>query len=201
LGYRSGYTVQAANAIAIGVEAGSTGQGSGAIAIGFGAGKTSQNVNSIIINASGSVLNANVSGTFVNPIRSIATNANMLAYNTSTSEISYTSLMNTFTPTWSTPTLTAAFPTTLIATGSVTAFTVTISAYSFSSGVTNAQYFIILSASGGSITITPLTSAAQTVYYFNFSANITVNTNKYAIMTVIYDGTRYYISCNAFNSN
>jgi hypothetical protein len=125
----------------------------------------------------------------------------MLAYNTSTSEISYTSLMNTFTPTQSAGTLTAAFPTTLFATGSVAGFTGTISAYSFTPGVSSGQYVIILTASGGTITITPLTSAAQSVYYFNFSSNITVNTGKYAVMTVVYDGTRYYISCSAFNSN
>ena len=109
--------------------------------------------------------------------------------------------MNTFSPTWSTPTLTATFPGTLFATGSVTGFTGTISAYSFSSAITNGQYVIILTASGGAITITPLTSAAQTTYYFNFSSNITVNNTKYALMTVVYDGTRYYISCSAFNSN
>ena len=109
--------------------------------------------------------------------------------------------MNTFTPTRATTTLTAAFPTTLFATGSVTAFTGTISAYSFSSGVSSGQYVIILTASGGTITITPLTTALQSVYYFNFSGSITVTSGKYAVMTVISDSTRYYISCSAFNSN
>jgi hypothetical protein len=49
------------------------------------AGYTSQTANSIVLfgnNSTGAYLNAAAQGTFISPIRLVATNANMLAYNT-----------------------------------------------------------------------------------------------------------------------
>jgi len=108
--------------------------------------------------------------------------------------------MNAFTPTYSSPTITANFLGNLFATGTVS-LTGTISAYSFSGAVTTGQYVIIIQATGGNVTISPLTSGGQTTYYFDFSTSITVNNTHYGIMRVNYDGTRYYISCSAFNTN
>jgi hypothetical protein len=110
--------------------------------------------------------------------------------------------MTTFTATWSNPTLTASpFPSTTFSTASVTAFTGTISAYNFSGGLTNGQYVIIIPASGGTITIIPPPTPSLNTINFNFSANITVSDGRSAIMTVVYDGAKYYVSCSAFNSS
>jgi hypothetical protein len=112
--------------------------------------------------------------------------------------------MNTFSPaTYSSPNLSVTFPNVIFATTTVTGITAggTISSYNFTgSPVINGQYVIIIPATGGTVTITPLTSAAQSLIYFNFSGSITVNSGFYAIMTAVYDGTRYYVSCSAFNS-
>jgi hypothetical protein len=112
--------------------------------------------------------------------------------------------MNSFsTATYSSPTLSVTFPNVIFATAILTGIVAggTISAYSFvGSPVTNGQYVIIIPATGGAVTITPLTTS-QPLIYFNFSGTITVSSGKYAILTAVYDGTRYYVSCSAFNSN
>jgi len=110
--------------------------------------------------------------------------------------------MGTFTSTWSTPTLTATFPSTqTFSTATVTGFTGTISAYTFSGGVSGGQYVILLLASGGAITITPLSGGGTTAINFNFSSNISVTSGKYAVMTVVYASSKYFVSCSAFNSS
>ncbi len=88
LGCGSGQKQQGTNAIAIGYQSGYTNQGTNAIAIGYKAGQSSQSNNSIIINASGSVLDGSNSGFYVSPVRNI-TNSNVLAYDTTSKEISY----------------------------------------------------------------------------------------------------------------
>lgn len=123
-----------------------------------------------------------------------------IGYNGPTGPTGPTSTMNAFTPTYSSPTITANFLGNLFATGTVANVTGTISAYSFSGAVTTGQYVIIIQATGGTVTITPL-STGQTTYYFDFSTSIIVNNTHYGIMRVNYDGTRYYISCSAFNTN
>jgi len=203
IGYQAGQGTQGINSIAIGVNSGLTNQGSGAIAIGTNAGQTNQPANSIVINAEPvtSLSGVTQSSFYVAPIRA-ATQTTALGYDITNKEITYYSVMSSFSATFSSPTLSAVFPTTAtFATATVTGFTGTISAFTFNGGVTNGQYVIIIPASGGAITITPLTTALQSTRYFNFSASVSVTSGKYAVMTVVFDGTRYYVSCSAFNSN
>jgi len=90
VGVRAGRTDQGQYATAIGPYSGYSNQGSNAIAIGNSAGYTSQSSNSIILNATGSALNTSVSGFIVAPVRQ-QTGDYVMAYNTTTNEISYTS--------------------------------------------------------------------------------------------------------------
>jgi len=111
------------------------------------------------------------------------------------------STMNSFTPTYDSLTITANFLNNVFGTGSLSLTgNPTISNYDFIGAVSTGQYVIIIHASSGTVTISPL-SSGQITYYFNFSGNITVSIGKYAIMTAVYDGTRYYVSCSAFNNN
>ena len=100
IGHRSGYTGQRDYAIAIGNYAGNavSSQGSFSIAIGHNASTPSNN--SIFLNASGGPITTSGTGFFVNPIRSDTTQSasspfNVLYYNTSTSEIAYSTSGNT----------------------------------------------------------------------------------------------------------
>ena len=85
---------QGTRAVAIGSSAGRATQGASSVAIGAFAGQTSQAANTIIINASGSAINgvAGVTGAcYINPIRSTgATGTNVLSYDTTNSEVFYT---------------------------------------------------------------------------------------------------------------
>ena len=92
IGYTTGQITQRQGAVAIGWSAGQTNQGANAIAIGYRAGFTNQNASSIVLNASGVALEAAAAGFFVNPIRSTA-NGTPLMYNTSTSELFYSSVL------------------------------------------------------------------------------------------------------------
>lgn len=80
---------QGTYAVAIGTNSGQLNQGSYAVAIGSNAGTTNQPANSIIINAGSSALEAASTGLFIDPIRNV-TNGNLLTYDTSTKEITYT---------------------------------------------------------------------------------------------------------------
>jgi hypothetical protein len=93
-GVEAGYRDQGVRALAVGYQAGAFNQGQEAVAIGKGAGHTNQPANSIIINASGIDLNGSAAGLFVSPIRSLTNPATVLGYNTSTKEISYSSLID-----------------------------------------------------------------------------------------------------------
>jgi len=92
IGEQAGLTDQGQNAVAIGRDAGNTTQGTSAVAIGFLAGYTNQAANTIILNATDSVVNgveAQTSSFYVAPIRTDATPANVLYYNTTTKEVTY----------------------------------------------------------------------------------------------------------------
>ena len=89
IGENAGNTDQGPNSIAIGTIAGNNNQGSNAIAIGNLAGQNNQPANSIIINASGSEINGVTGGCYVTPINLTGNTGNVLLYDTTTKEISY----------------------------------------------------------------------------------------------------------------
>ena len=89
IGYEAGFTTQQTSAVALGSGAGRTNQGTNSIAIGKNAGYLNQGNNSIILNATGSALNGTTQGLFIKPIASSANTSNLLIYDTTTSEINY----------------------------------------------------------------------------------------------------------------
>ena len=90
IGTSAGRTSQQSNSIAIGNSAGSNNLGSNSIAIGAFAGLTNAHDRCIIINATGSTLQTQQADSlYISPIRPLS-NANVLTYNTSTSEITHT---------------------------------------------------------------------------------------------------------------
>jgi hypothetical protein len=89
IGSGAGGTQQQTQAIAIGLLAGSFQQGGNSIAIGANAGAPVQTSSSIVLNATGNNLPANNSGFYVKPIAS-GTGANVLVYDDTTGEITYT---------------------------------------------------------------------------------------------------------------
>ncbi len=91
LGNLAGALNQGQRAVAIGSLAGSNGQGEYAVALGNFAGGTNQPANSIMINASGSALNGTEAGLYIDPVRNASGTGNILQYNTSTKEITYSS--------------------------------------------------------------------------------------------------------------
>jgi hypothetical protein len=92
IGIASGQDNQDEDSIAIGRQAGANSQGTTAIAIGAFAGYPIQSNNSIVLNASGANLNSAGASTFVvKPIQSTANN-NILMYNTTSGEITYSTL-------------------------------------------------------------------------------------------------------------
>ena len=93
IGPQAGYDTQGNFSIAIGSGAGQTAQGAQAIAIGQLAGGTSQHANSIILNAAGTALNSDgTSRLYINPIRNDSTQNNLLFYNTTSKEVTYSTL-------------------------------------------------------------------------------------------------------------
>ena len=109
IGNNAGLYSQATNAVAIGKNAGQTNQSNHAVAIGTNVGQQNQNPNTvsigpntgtpiqqsntILINADptyGMNTSGIVAGTFINPIRGPMLSNNVLSYNTSTKEITYT---------------------------------------------------------------------------------------------------------------
>jgi hypothetical protein len=93
IGYAAAQTTQRTGAVAIGWSAGQTNQGANAIAIGYRAGFTNQNASSIVLNASGVALEAAAAGFFVNPIRFSSSSAKALMYDSTTSELIYSSVL------------------------------------------------------------------------------------------------------------
>ena len=93
IGYTTAQITQRTGAVAIGWSAGQTNQGANAIAIGYRAGFTNQNASSIVLNASGVALEAAAAGFFVNPLRSSSSSARALMYDSATSELIYSSVL------------------------------------------------------------------------------------------------------------
>ena len=95
VGSSAGRVTQGIDAVALGFGAGETSQGLQAVAIGAYAGATSQPANTIILNASGSAVNgvaAQTNSFYVAPIRTTA-NGTPLMYNSSTKEITYSTVL------------------------------------------------------------------------------------------------------------
>ena len=101
IGRCAGFQCQRTNTVAIGYNAGQFCQGACAVAIGRNAGVTSQVANSIAINASGTALDPTNAGFYVDPIRG-ATAGNVVVYDTTTKELTYTTLPTGITYTAST---------------------------------------------------------------------------------------------------
>jgi hypothetical protein len=101
IGYESGYLNQGTFAVAIGSDAGKTAQGTNAIAIGRQAGFSNQTAGSIVLNASGSALDAAAAGFFVNPVRNLTGASGVVQYNSTTSEISFSSALGSVSGTFS----------------------------------------------------------------------------------------------------
>jgi len=96
IGSVTAYLNQGAGAVAIGTSAGAVNQGTHAIAIGTGAGNGNQGNSSIILNATGSPLDQSTDNTFtVKPIRG-ASAGNILYYDPSSGEITYSTLSVTY---------------------------------------------------------------------------------------------------------
>lgn len=93
---------QGTRSIAIGDTAGGTSQGANSIAIGRLAGVAGTVANSIILNASGAATSTTAAGFYVSPIRSSATSASPMVYDTITKEILYTSTLEFINSTIST---------------------------------------------------------------------------------------------------
>jgi hypothetical protein len=95
IGLSAGQTSQGQGTVAIGQFAGQTSQGQFAVAIGGGAGQTSQPARTIILNGSGSTVNGVALQTdsfYVAPIRTTA-NGTPLMYNSTTKEITYSTVL------------------------------------------------------------------------------------------------------------
>ena len=95
VGSNAGRVSQGIDAVALGFGAGETSQGLQAVAIGAYAGQTSQAANTIILNASGSAVDgvaAQTNSFYVAPIRTTA-NGTPLMYNSTTKEITYSTVL------------------------------------------------------------------------------------------------------------
>jgi len=95
IGGNAGVTNQGANAVAVGVNVGVTSQGANSVAIGAAAGNANQPANTIILNATGIAVNgvaAQTNSFYVDPIRTTA-NGTPLMYNSTTKEITYSTVL------------------------------------------------------------------------------------------------------------
>ncbi len=95
IGGNAGVTNQGVNAVAVGVNVGVTSQGANSVAIGAAAGNANQPANTIILNATGIAVNgvaAQTDSFYVDPIRTTA-NGTPLMYNSTTKEITYSTVL------------------------------------------------------------------------------------------------------------
>ena len=95
IGHGAGENGQGTQAVAVGLYAGQVSQGINAVAIGRLAGQTSQAANTIILNATGTPVNgvaAQTNSFYVDPIRTTA-NGTPLMYNSTTKEITYSTVL------------------------------------------------------------------------------------------------------------
>lgn len=206
IGYLSGQTNQGSptgTAIALGYQAGQTNQGAYALALGYQAGQTSQNNNSIILNAQSSSLDSDASNAlFIAPIRSV-TQSTVLGYNTTNKEITYYNFVGAPSiTTFSTGVgLTVNFGNYYQGTVTQTvSSTTTISSYIFSNAVAGGQYTIAFSIDSG-FTLT-LNSLVSSTYRFSFASVSATGSGgtAFLVLTVLYDGTRYYLAGASFNN-
>jgi hypothetical protein len=167
IGYTTAQITQRQGAVAIGWSAGQTNQGANSIAIGYRAGFTNQNASSIVLNASGTALEASAAGFFVNPVRNQTGASGVVQYNSTTSELSYSSALGSVSGTF-----TGNIFTSLIDSSDSSAITVT-PATIFSSNVNIENELTVsngITFSDGSIlksyrpvTVVAATTTAQTV--------------------------------------
>lgn len=95
IGYNSGGEAQGLNSVAIGADSGLVNQGGNSVAIGYGAGANAQAENTIVINATGANLDNQTANSFVvKPVRN-ASSGNIVQYDPTTGEISYSSTVTT----------------------------------------------------------------------------------------------------------
>jgi hypothetical protein len=207
IGNQAGYTGQGFESVSIGYQAGQINQGISSIAIGPNAGQTSQHDNTIILNARGFLnpLNSVASNSFyVAPIRT-ATQTNVLGYNTSNNEITYYNFIGA--PLITTPitlnTLTVNFGNYYQGTANTTITSnTTINIYSFTNDVASGQYSITFTINSGStLTLNAVTPISSTYRVSFASVSATGSgSSAYIVLTVLYDGSRYYLSAAAFNN-
>jgi hypothetical protein len=107
---------------------------------------------------------------------------------------------SSLTPTYATPVLAFNVLSNTYAGGTLTftGTTNTVSNIFVTNGVTNGQYVIGLTNSGsGALTVVPYNADP---YHSNFASNITINAGKWGLVTCVYIGTKYFISCSSFNT-
>jgi hypothetical protein len=114
------------NTIAIGSNAGNAGTATNSIVIGTNAGSVATNSGVIILNASGAALNSDGTSRFyVNPVRNTVSETTFLAYNATTSEVTYTNTFSSLTATNLAGTLTTAAQPNVTSLGTLTSLSVT----------------------------------------------------------------------------
>ena len=95
VGYNSGGDAQGLNSVAIGADSGLVNQGANSVAVGYAAGANAQAENTIVINATGANLDNQTANSFVvKPVRNVV-NGNIVQYDPTTGEISYSSTVTT----------------------------------------------------------------------------------------------------------
>ena len=163
IGQQAGQSTQGSQTVAIGIGAGQTSQGSNAIAIGSLAGQTGQHASSIILNASGVALNSDGTSRFyVKPVRTTASETNFLAYNATTSEVTYTNTFSSLTVTNLAGTLITASQPNITTLGTLTSLNVTgtVTAANLAGTLTTASQPNITTL--GTLTSLSVTGAAST---------------------------------------
>lgn len=223
LGFRAGQSGQGIDAIAIGNYAGQLNQNYGAIAIGNSAGEALQASysvcigvlasspdpynNSIVINATGGpVSSINSNALYIAPIRN-TTQPSVLGYDATNKEVTYYNFVgpaSSISTTLPLATLTINFGAFYQGTTNTNILAnTTISAYAFSNAMASGQYTIVFNINSGfTLTLNSL-SPLNSTYRFSFasiSATGSGGSSAYIVLSITYDGTRYYITGAAFNS-
>ena len=154
------------------------------------------------LDVAGTVAATNIKPTTItDSLSSVGTSGQILS--STGSAISWIPLMGSFTPTYSTPTLTLPFGSNIFSTGTLT-FTGTtnsVTALSISGGVSGGQYTVYLYNNGSSTTtITNGSTSSSQRYTFT---SITINASRYAILSIVYNSTSpaaYLISGTPYNN-
>jgi microcystin-dependent protein len=107
---------------------------------------------------------------------------------------------SSLTPTYATPVISFNVLSNTYAGGTFTftGTTNTVSNIFVTNGVTNGQYVIGLTNNGsGALTVVPYNADPN---HSNFASNITIHAGKWGLVTCVYIGTKYFISCTSFNT-